>query len=178
MKNFFLALAASSALMAPVAQAAIFVPPVTTAVFTGPVAVEKDSGVFNCILTLTVDTGANFGGDGHGSWAHAHNATATAVLSDVSAPSVCPLILIDGTADVTAIEKPSGKTILTFDGFSIIPPISGGFCSGPIKAVWGGHASLTRSIEVKTPLSDMAGGCRMIGEVVQVSGTSLEIYGD
>ena len=176
MKNFLLALAASSALMAPVAQAAIFVPANTTAVFSGDVVVEKGMGRFNCTLTVTITTGPEEATDTHGSWSHAHSATASAGLSGAFP---CGAIAVNGPADVDAIAV-SGGTHLIFDGFSIVPPLSSGYCEGTIEAIWGGNSGSSRTIEVQTGLSDMTGvpspSCKLVGVLTQTSGTLLEVY--
>lgn len=152
-----------------------YTPPASVATFSGPVTVQKDLGTYNCTLTVTVTTGPNAATDLHGGVSittpHADTATATAALSG---GFPCPSIQVNGTANVTY-----NGTNLSLAGFTIVPPLSFGTCTGPIVVAWGG-ATTPRRVVLSVPLSNStatAGApCKMAGTLLQTSGPALDVF--
>lgn len=179
MKRIATFIAATTAICgAQVANAQIFTPPGAVAVLSGPVTVQKDLGIYNCTLTVTVTVGPNVltnppVSDVHGgvtiTYAHAHTATATAALSG---GFPCSLIQVNNTATVTY-----DGTHVTLTGFNIVPPLSSGTCTGPIKVVWnnGPPATATLSVPLSNSTATSGAPCKMAGTLTQTSGPALNL---
>ena len=179
MKRIATFIAATTALCAAqTANAEIFTPPGSVGVLSGDVTVQKDLGVYNCTLTVTVTTGPDVltnppVSDVHGgvtiTTPHAHTATATAALSG---GFPCGLIAVNNTATVTY-----DGTNVTLTGFEIVPPLSWGTCTGPIVAAWSNGPAATATLSVPTSNSTATAGadCKMAGVLSQISGPALSI---
>ncbi len=179
MKRIATFIAATTALCAAqTANAEVFIPPASVATLSGEVTVQKDLGVYNCTLTVTVTTGPNVltnppVSDVHGSTTvttpHAHTATATAALSG---GFPCGLIAVNNTANVTY-----DGTNVTMTGFEIVPPLSWGTCTGPIVVAWnnGPPATATLSVPLSNSAATAGADCKMAGVLTQDSGPALSV---
>ncbi len=163
MKKMVTLLVASSALFGAQTVSAQTYSPPGTYVYQGSVSVQKDLGVYNCVLTVTVNVPSTP--------PTPQVVTATAALTPGDA--ICSAIAVNGTGTVSYTDRPAPlSNRVTITGLQIVPAISIGRCTGSITADWGGNG--TPSLILSSPLSNSAptagAPCKMIGTLNQISG--------
>lgn len=135
--------------------------PAGSYVYRGNVSVQKDLGVYNCVLTLNVTVPSSGA------------PTATGALS--AGDAICGAIAVNNTGTVSYTDRLAPlSNRLTITGLEIVPAISFGKCIGPITADWGGNLPVPRTIILSVPLSNsaptMGAACKMQGTLSQISG--------
>lgn len=161
MKKIAAIVAAGAAVLGAHAASAQTYTPAGAYVYRGNVSVQKDLGVYNCVLTLNVTVPAS----------GAPTATASLAPGD----SICSAIAINGTGTVSYTDRAAPlSNRVTITGLQIVPAISFGQCTGSITADWGGNGTVPRSIILSVPLSNSAAtagaACKMQGTLTQQSG--------